>query len=45
MELLVQVEQKETQYEEAAERLAEKGEAAEALEKQFEQAKEEVEKL
>ena len=45
MELLVQVEKKETQYEEAAERLAEKGEAAEALEKQFEQAKEEVEKL
>lgn len=45
MELLVQVEKKETQYEAAAERLAEKEEATEALEKQFEQAKEEVEKL
>ena len=45
MELLLQVEKKETQYEAAAERLAEKGEAAEAMDKQFEQAKEEVAKL
>ena len=45
MELLMQVEQKETQCEAAAERLAEKGEATKAMAKQYEQAKEEVAKL